>query len=108
MKIYLATPYSHKDDAVRVKRFEAVNVIAGDLMRQGHLVFPPISHTHPIALAGDLPLGWEFWQEYDRTFIEWCDEVHVFMQHGWDESKGVTGEIKIAQELQKPIFYRHK
>lgn len=104
-KIYLATPYSHPDPDVRIERFESVNKVAADLMNEGHLVFSPISHTHPIALAGDLPKGWEFWKEYDRTFIEWCDEVHILMLDGWEDSKGVTGEKHIAREMGKPVHF---
>ncbi len=105
-KIYLATPYSTNSNAtIRVARFLAVNKMAACLMNKGFLVFSPISHTHPILLAGDLPKGWEFWEEYDRTFIEWCDKVYVFMQDGWKESVGLNAEIKIAKELGKPIIY---
>ena len=102
-KIYLATPYSHKQQNIRRDRFNAVNEVAAKLMRDGNLVFSPISHTHPIAEAGGLPKDWEFWEEYDKTFIEWADEVYVFMQEGWAESKGVTAEIEIAKETNKPI-----
>ena len=69
------------------------------------LVFSPISHTHPIAAAGNLPVGWEFWKQYDLTFIEWCDELYVLMADGWRESTGVTAEIKLAKELGKPVRY---
>ena len=104
-KIYLATPYSDPSPAVRAARFTAVNEVAARLMGEGFLVFSPISHTHPIALAGDLPKGWEFWREYDLTFIEWCDEVHVLMQPGWEDSVGVTAETLIAIEMNKPVVY---
>ena len=104
-KIYLATPYSHKNPEIRKARFDAVNVIAAKLMSKGYLVFSPISHTHPIAVAGDLPKGWEFWAAYDRTFIEWCDEIHVFQQDGWQESTGVVAEIKLAEEMNKPVVF---
>ncbi len=105
-KIYLATPYSDPDPAIRNHRFLVVNKVAGRLMAAGHLVFSPISHTHPIALAGDLPKGWEFWAKYDFTFInDWADGVWVLMQPGWEESVGVTAEIKLAEELGKPVEY---
>ena len=68
--IYLAVPYSHADPAVRVARFDAVNKVAAKMMRDGLHVFSPISHTHPIALAGDLPGGWEYWEAYDRALIK--------------------------------------
>ena len=105
-KVYLATPYSDDDPAVREARFLAVNKVAGILMRKGFLVFSPISHTHPIALAGDLPKGWEFWSKYDFTFInDWADYVFVLQLDGWEESVGVTAEIKLAEELGKPVTF---
>ena len=105
MRIYLATPYSDPDPAVRLKRFHHVNAVAARLMARGCMVFSPISHTHPIAEAGDLPRGWEFWSEYDRTFIEWADVVLVLMVDGYRESKGVQSEIRLASELGKAVFY---
>jgi len=105
MRVYLATPYSHPDPAVREARFQAVNTVAAKLMQDGHHVYSPISHTHPIALAGDLPKGWDFWEAYDRTFIEWAEEVHVYLADGWQESKGVQAEMKIAIELGRPVRY---
>lgn len=104
-KIYLVTPYSDPDPAIRQARFEFVNKVAAKLMSEGLLVFSPISHTHPIALAGKLPTGWKFWADYDFTLIEWCDEVYVLKREGWKESIGVTAEIKIAKELHKPVTY---
>jgi hypothetical protein len=74
------------------------------MMRHGQQVFSPIAHTHPIAQF-DLPKGWEFWEEFDRWYISRCDEVVVLMLRGWRESKGVQAEIKIAEELGKPVSY---
>lgn len=102
---YLACPYSHPDRAVRVARFNAVNVVAGQLMRQGHLVFSPISHTHPIAEAGGLPLGWDFWAAFDRAYLEASRGLIVLRLDGWRESVGVTAEIALAAELGIPVSY---
>ena len=105
LKIYLAVPYNDKDPKVRQERFDKVNLIAARLMNTGLLIFSPISHTHPIAQADDLPKDWAFWQRYDITFIEWCDEMYVLQLPGWKESVGVQAEIKIARRLNKPIVY---
>lgn len=104
-KIYLACPYSDPADDIKRWRFDQVNRRAASLMRQGFLVFSPISHTHPIALAGELSGGWEFWEQYDRTFIEWADELWVLCLGGWKQSVGVQAEIKIAKALGKKIQY---
>jgi hypothetical protein len=102
---YLACPYSHVSRHIRVARFEAANAAAATLMADGHHVYSPISHTHPIAEAGDLPLGWDFWETYDRIFLGMSRIVVVLMLDGWRESKGVTAELAIAVELGLAVDY---
>lgn len=103
--IYLACPYTHKDHAVMVARFEAVNRVAAKLMGEGKYIFSPISHTHPIAEAGTLPRGWDYWEGYDRRILSCCDRLIVLKLPGWEISTGVQAEIKIAQEIGLPIEY---
>lgn len=103
--IYLASPYSHPDAAIRQQRFENACDAAAILMRDGKVVFSPIAHTHPIAVRNELPLGWEFWEAFDRTFVERCDSLCVLMLPGWEQSRGVMGEIAIAEELCKPVTF---
>ena len=100
--IYLASPYSDPDPLICEARFVAVCRAAAELMRKGANIFSPIAHTHPIAQFG-LPKGWEFWEQYDRLYLEACSELWVLMLDGWRESKGITGEIRIINELGKPV-----
>ena len=103
--VYLACPYSDKKASVRLSRFNSVNKIAAQLMLQGMHIFSPISHTHPIAEAGGLPKGWDFWEGYDRAILATCAKMIVLQLDGWDISKGVQAEITIATELEIPIEY---
>ena len=102
---YLATPYSDSDALVRERRFLVVNAVAAKLMAAGCMLISPISHTHPIAIAGDLPCGWDFWGKYDRQLLECCDRVLVVTQAGWQNSVGLAGELSIAKELGLPVEY---
>lgn len=102
--IYLASPYSHPDPAVREARFNAACRQAAEMFRCGIPVFSPIAYSHAIA-AHDLPLEWDFWERFDRTFLETCDEVWVLTLDGWNESLGVKKEMEIAGELKIPIMY---
>ena len=107
--VYLATPYTHPDSQVRERRFREVSRVAGDMMRQGIHVFSPISHTHPIALAGCLPKGWEFWQAQDFAMLRACSKLAVLMQDGWQDSVGVQAEMALAREMGLPVeFIEHK
>jgi len=102
---YLACPYSHKDKRVMRKRFREANRAAAKLMGSGHYVFSPISHTHPIAEAGELPRDWEFWAGYDTAIISRCTKMIVLTIDGWEESIGVQSEIKLAKKFCIPIEY---
>ena len=104
--VYLACPYSHPDRKVREQRFVAANIAAALLMTdRGEAVFSPISHTHPIAKDGALPLGWEFWSWYDRAVLSVCHKVYVLQLPGWQQSCGVAAETAIATEMGLPIEY---
>ena len=103
--VYLATPYSHDDPNVRRQRFEIVNRVAAGLMRDGVHIYSPISHTHPIAMAGDLPKGWDYWEKYGRVVLAACVKVIVLRQPGWEQSTGVNAELAIARELGLPIEF---
>lgn len=102
---YLASPYSHPNPNVRLARFTTVCIAAGQLMNAGEIIFSPIAHTHPIAVTCDLPLGFDYWEKYDREMLAACDEIIVLMLDGWRESKGVQAEIAIMKEMGKPVRF---
>ena len=102
--IYLASVYSHPDPTVREARFQAACCAAAELIRAGHTVFSPVAHSHPLTAFG-LPTDWQFWERQDRELLECCDELVVLTLNGWWESRGVQAEIRIAQELGKPVRY---
>lgn len=101
---YMASPYSDPDPEVRLKRFHEACKAASELMQLGYLVFSPICHSHSIAVGWGLPLGFDYWEALDRRMIAACDEVVVLTIPGWQESKGIAAELKIAAELGKPVY----
>lgn len=105
MLIYLASPYSHQSQSVMQDRFERVCRVAARLMGEGVHLYSPIAHTHPIAVQGSLPRGWEFWEQYDRKLLAACQELWIVTLEGWKESKGVAAELAIAGEMGLPVKY---
>ena len=103
--VYLACPYTHPDPSVREARFRAVTRAAAVLMREGVHVFSPITHTHPVLLAGDLPCVWEYWEEYDRAFLDACRALVVLQEDGWEQSTGVRAEVALAEKLGLPCYF---
>jgi len=102
--IYLCSPYTHPDGAVRQARFEAACRAAATLIRQGKIVFSPIAHSHAICRYG-LPLDWRFWRRHDLALLALCDEVVVLKLDGWQQSVGVRAEIAAARTLGKPVEF---
>ena len=103
--IYLAGPYSHKDEAVRVARFEALTKKAVQLMMDGHVVFSPITHGHAIAERHDLPLEFVWWSHQCLTMLEKAKKLIVLRIDGYAESVGVQAEIRYAEKNNIPIGY---
>lgn len=101
--IYLACPYSDPDPAVMEQRFDAVCRKAGELMNQGHVVYSPIAHCHPIATRVDLPRTWDFWERFDREMLRNAREIWILKLPGWETSAGVKAERQIAIELGIPV-----
>src|SRR5579859_7085831 len=102
--IYLASPYSDPDPAVREQRFQAACAATARLLRDGKLVYSPVVHGHPLVRFG-LSTDWSFWERYDRQHLEGCDEVVVLTLDGWQESIGVQAELRHASVLRKPVRY---
>ena len=102
--IYLASPYSHDNPAVRQLRFRVACEATVYLMQRGMAVFSPIVHSHPLAGLG-LPDGWAFWQGVDMRFLTVCDRLVVLMLPGWRESVGVQDEIRVCETAGTLLEY---
>ena len=102
---YLALPYSHPDPAVRCARFVDANIAAAKLLKQGHLVYSPISHTHPIAAQENLELDWSAWESLNATYLALSHTLIVLTLDGWRDSVGLAAEIKLAKLLHLNVRF---
>ena len=97
MKIYLASPYSHKDAHVREQRYESACKKTAELIEDGDIVFSPIAHSHNIAKYIGNHNDSSFWVDQDLSFLTgWADEMWVLMLDGWEESKGIKMEMQAS------------
>lgn len=95
VKVYISSPYSIGDVAVNVKRqIDASN----ELMDMGFVPFVPLySHfQHMIH-----PRPYEDWIKVDLEWVRSCD--CLLRLEG--ESKGADKEVKLANELNIPVYY---
>ena len=104
--VYLASPYSHPDPAVREWRYQQAIRATAYLIRRGLVPFSPIVHSHPMAcLGGDLAGDWSFWRRQDEMFMDACGAIVVLMLPGWRESAGVKAEIEYMGNKRRQIEY---
>lgn len=104
-RIYLAGMYSDPEPDVREQRTKRLSVAAGLLMKQGCLVFSPISHSAFIVDHVDgMPSSSEFWLEQCDSYLKhWTTKVLVLPNGNWWESVGVRHEIILAKKLRIPV-----
>jgi hypothetical protein len=102
--IYLACPFNHMDPSTRERRSHAAGRFASKLMRDGMMIFCPLSH-HVSILQYGLPVGWDYWEKFNTEFLKKCDKLYVLKLEGWKDSVGVQAEIRLARKLNLPIEY---
>ena len=102
---YLAIPYSSKDSKIMDYRADVSDFICSELMKEGRIIYAPISSAHFIAKKHGLPRTWDYWERFDREFVRVCSRVLVVMLEGWETSTGVTAECELAIEFGIPIEY---
>jgi hypothetical protein len=101
-RIYLAGPYSGQEK----HSFGCLTYMAGVLQKLGHVVFSPVTHSHPVACSQHMPTDHEFWMAQDLSFLhDWADELWVLKLPGWETSRGVQEEIRTAEEMCLTVRY---
>lgn len=102
---YLAAPYSHPNPQIKDWRYKAVTKIAAVLLKEGQMVYSPLTHNVPLSRLG-VQGSWETWRELDHLMLSKCDLLIVLTLEGWETSTGVKSEIEYAKERNIPIHYR--
>lgn len=104
--IYLASPYTHPDPAVRQMRFEQACQAAAKLMLAGHAVFSPIAHSHSVETIGIQQVkNGAFWKSQDIPLLRHASKLMVLKLDGWLESSGIGWEMDTAHALMIPVGY---
>lgn len=105
--IYLAGPYTAADERGRRKNYRALTEAAADLIGRGHIVFSPITHSHPIdviLIQREVRLSSDYWCDVDETFMAVCTEMAILNLPGWDESSGIRRERAYFERRGLPVW----
>jgi hypothetical protein len=101
---YVATPYSKFSGGLYAAYLGASKIAAG-LIKRGFIVYCPIAHCHPIAMAGGLdPLDHKIWLPLNEPFLKAASRLFVAHMDGWQDSYGISEEVKTFEAAVKPIF----
>jgi len=106
--IYLAIPYTWNAEL----SFKIANEVAAQKMKEGHTVFSPISHSHPISknMTKKEQFDQELWMRQDLPMLRKCDELLLVSigKHGdhlISTSKGCQRELSEAKIANIPISH---
>ncbi|HEX73160.1 MAG TPA: DUF1937 family protein, partial [Candidatus Hydrogenedentes bacterium] len=87
---YLAVPYRHMNQEVVEARVRAADTAMARLIREGYLVYSPVSMFHRAAIDNHLPIEAEYWRRQNYEILSTVDVVHVLRLDGWLDSEGVA------------------
>jgi len=102
--IYLASPFTHENTNVEHHRFIQAEVITALILKNNFNVFSPIVHCYEIAKKFKLPSDFTFWAIYDEAMLKRCTHVVILDIEGWEISKGVANEKRLAEKYNIPIL----
>ncbi|MEN2672595.1 DUF4406 domain-containing protein [Herbaspirillum huttiense] len=92
-RIYIAGPMSGLPEL----NFPAFHAAAAELRAQGYDV------VNPAEINADPTAGWVACMRLDIAQLVTCDQI--MMLPGWENSRGATLELHIAQMLEMPVQY---
>ena len=102
---YVASPYSKYPHGLD-EAFRRIAINTAELILEGVPVYSPICHTHPIAKYGKIdPYNHDIWLPADKPMMDAAYGLLVIKMVGWEESYGISEEIKHFTSLSKPIVY---
>lgn len=110
---YLASAFTEKHRPSPYKeqfeyfRFEAITKIGGVLKEWFNLtLIMPITTSYQLTkLCPTIGGGWLTWKKDDEKYLSVCDAMLIATEiPGWEDSTGVTDEIKYCRKHKIPIY----
>ncbi len=100
--IYVACPYWDPVEVVRDERRAAAARYCRELFRRGLHFYNPLAHSAEYKKSTTKE---GYWLEHGRKMVNICTEMHVLCIDGWQQSRGVAGEIEAAKAAGFPVVY---
>ena len=97
--IYLASPYTHDDPAVRHDRYWQATLCTAHFARAGIAIYCPIHYGHTLSTTHTgIPKTHEYWMSVCLPILRGAERLYVLTLPGWKESRGIKEELDEAEE----------
>jgi len=103
--VYIAGPYTHLDEDVMAYRAAELTAYAAKRMKEGAVVFSPITHGHNMAMTHSLPKETEYWRGAIEAMVPRAKAMEVLKLDGWDKSVGVALELDLCEQFGIPVTF---
>jgi hypothetical protein len=102
---YLGSQYSLHPKGLDAAFADAARA-AALFVKAGVPVLSPITHSHPIAVMGEIdPRDHQVWMPVDHPLMAGAIGLVVLMTEGWESSYGLKVEIDQFKSARKPVVF---
>ena len=108
---YIACPYWHEENKIRLQRVAESTKYASHLIKKGtekFIPYSPLTHNQPLEEETKGTITQNEWYTHGLALLKGCKEMHVLAINGWKQSTGIRLEIIQAQENNIKIKYIKK
>jgi hypothetical protein len=102
--IYLASPYTHPDREVKLRRVAQTEEAMASFHAQNIVVYSPIVHWHYVAERLGLATDHVPWLVQNEGMMRASREIGLLRIDGWKESRGMRHEWQFAQKHGIPLI----
>ena len=104
MRIVVIGPYSHEDPEVRRSRERKQVGYGWHLGRAGYPASVLVAGAEARLLEGG-SMDFEHWRHVNDPRVLAADQVHLLKLPGWDTSRGVAHELRLATGAGKRVLW---
>lgn len=97
--IYLASPYSHPNEAVRFTRFMKAQEFCARELQLGVPIFSPIVYCWQFEQKYKLPGDADYWKDLNLAWLRASTALWILKLDGWQDSAGINFEAREAGRM---------
>jgi hypothetical protein len=73
-------------------------------MKAGEIVFCPVAYGHSVEDKLRQNFPYDYWLRWSKAMLTPAKALYVLTLPGWESSKGLAEEIRLAHDLEIPVL----